>query len=1222
MHKIMNSAGRLLAMVAVRFSLATVGLFVASGAAVADPGFIWTGSGGDTAPGIPPSGCYATEAEVTNYYIGSYPITVDTVTYSIIRFAQFPGGVGYAFRGTFSDGSFSESNSNAVWNSCDTSDTPDPDKDLPCPSDVPQQSGCSNPINSGTGNKHQKELDYAGVGAYPLRGSRIYNSGMGPSRVTGYGSQWRGFYDRSVTFISNPSGSTARLKREDATQYFFRPVGADWVPDGDVLGKLVRLVDGGGNAIGWTYTTPEDEVETYDADGKLISLKDRAGQTHTLTYSCGPDVSPSCPVPTPPNIAPKAGLLIAVTDNFGRQLNYSYDAVFRVRSMTDPAGGTYTFAYASSTNAASNLVRVTYPDTTFRTYIYGEPANTSGASLPNALTGITDENGVRYVTWRYDAQGRAISSEHGVGVGKVIFTYNADGTTSAVDSLSASRSYAFQISLGVVKNTGITGDPCRGCSASLSYDANGNIASRTDFNGNRTNYTYDLARNLETSRTEALTAAGGTTPQTRTISTEWHPNFRLVKRMAEPLRVTTYIYNGDGGASCGLKSDGVTLVPGVLCSKSIQATTDANGASGFGATASGAPRTWSYTYNQNGRVLSVDAPRTDVPDITAYTYYADDDANLGKRGNIATITNAAGHTTSITAYDAHGQPLTIADPNGLTTTLTYDARQRLTSRTVGGESTTYAYDNVGQRTKVTLPDTSFLSYSYDAAHRLTGIQDNLGNRIAYTLDPVGNRTKEEVFDPVNALAQTRSRVYSSLNRLFRELGAQNQTTEYAYDSKGNVTSVKDPLNHITTNQYDALNRLTQVTDPATGVTRYAYNGLDALTQVTDPRSLVTGYAVDGLGNLNQQVSPDTGTTTNTYDVAGNLLTQTDAKGQTTTYSYDALNRVSFITFHDGSKQGYLYDLGANGLGRLSTITETNPSAQVTNVIAYAYEQHRRVISETRTVNGVSYVLSYQYDSAGRMSGMTYPSGRTITYSFDALGRVNQVTTAKGDQTDIVVQGVTYQPFGGVKSFTLGNGQTYSRSYDQDGRIASYTLGASQFAIAYDAASRIEIISDVANPANSNTYGYDALDRLTSAILPSTPLAYSYDAVGNRVSKTVGSGTESYTYDTASNRLSTLTPTSGPTRTFGFDPNGSTVNDGLNSYAYDARGRMVQATSAVGATNYQVNALGQRIRKSNSSTDTVFHYDTRGKLIAESDPGGGFYKRELIYLGDIPVGVAQ
>ena len=53
----------------------------------------------------------------------------------------------------------------------------------------------------------------------------------------------------------------------------------------------------------------------------------------------------------------------------------------------------------------------------------------------------------------------------------------------------------------------------------------------------------------------------------------------------------------------------------------------------------------------------------------------------------------------------------------------------------------------------------------------------------------------------------------------------------------------------------------------------------------------------------------------------------------------------------------------------------------------------------------------------------------------------------------------------------------------------------------------------------------------------------------------------------------------------------------------------------------MNALGQRIRKTNSSTDRIFHYDTRGKLIAETDPGGG-PKRELIYLGDTPVMVFQ
>src|SRR5262249_31754398 len=145
---------------------------------------------------------------------------------------------------------------------------------------------------------------------------------------------------------------------------------------------------------------------------------------------------------------------------------------------------------------------------------------------------------------------------------------------------------------------------------------------------------------------------------------------------------------------------------GVLCSKTIQATTDATGAAGFAATSAGTPRTWTYIYNANGVVLTADGPRSDVTDITTYTYYADDDPDFGKRGNIATITDALGHTISITGYNAHGQPTAVVDANGLATTLAYDPRMRLVSRSVGGETTTYDYDRVGQLVKVTLPDGS------------------------------------------------------------------------------------------------------------------------------------------------------------------------------------------------------------------------------------------------------------------------------------------------------------------------------------------------------------------------------------------------------------------------------------------------------------------------------------------------------------------------------------
>jgi RHS repeat-associated protein len=90
----------------------------------------------------------------------------------------------------------------------------------------------------------------------------------------------------------------------------------------------------------------------------------------------------------------------------------------------------------------------------------------------------------------------------------------------------------------------------------------------------------------------------------------------------------------------------------------------------------------------------------------------------------------------------------------------------------------------------------------------------------------------------------------------------------------------------------------------------------------------------------------------------------------------------------------------------------------------------------------------------------------------------------------------------------------------------------------------------------------------------------------------------------------------------LDANGSTTSDAVNTFVYDTRGRMAQSTNSASlVTTYQVNALGQRIRKTNSNEDTVFIYDTWGKLIAENDASGTL-KREFIYLGDVPVGGVQ
>jgi YD repeat-containing protein len=1079
---------------------------------------------------------------------------------------------------------------------------------IPPPCSDGDGGSAGNPCKISTGNKAELQPVYRGVNGFDL--SLAFNNydTRYPSR---FGRRWRDSFDRLIT----ASGSSVTASRQDGNAFRFLPAGGGWMPDADTSDRLTELKDSQGTRTGWQlYVAAGDETETYDASGKLLSIRSRTGITQSLIYSDGTgganggfllDANGQ-----PTLLIVPAGELIRAVDAFGRTLAFDYDTSVRVAKVVDPAGETYRFSYIGGGNLAS----IAFPGGAVRGYLYNEPANTSGANLPDALTGITDENGARFATFQYDPQERAVSTEHAGGTQRYTLSY-ATGSTIVTDPLGSARTYGFQLVLDAFKNTGISGPACPSCGpAAQTLDANGNVASRTDWNGNVTVHAYDLARNLETSRTEAFG-----TPQARTISTEWHPNVRLPARIAEPLRITSYVYNGDG-VSCGVMADGATLVPGVPCSKTIQPTDDATGAAGFGATAAGTPRTWSYTYNQNGSVLTMDGPRTDVADVTTYTYYANDDPDLGKRGNLASITDPLGHVTQITAYNAHGRPLAIVDPNGLVTTISYDPRQRLLSRDVGGEVTAYTYDNVGQLTRVTLPDGSFLAYGYDAAHRLTGMADNLGNSIVYTLDAMGNRTKEDVHDTTGGLAQTRSRVFDALNRLSQEIGAQSQTTTYAYDSQGNVTGVTDPLNHTTANQYDALNRLKQVTDPNQGQTLYAHNGLDQLVSVTDPRNLTTNYNYDGLANLNAQSSPDTGTTANVYDDAGNLLTQTDAKGQTTTYAYDALNRVITITFADGSIQNYGYDQGANGAGRLTFFGETNTASQIASLIDYAYDRHGRVILENRWVNGVTYATGYGHDAAGRLNAMAYPSGRTVAYEFDALGRISQVSTtappAAGGATQIVASNITYQPFGGVKSYVLGNGQTYNRDYDLDGRIASYGVAAQAFSLGYDPAGRI---ISIAGAVGTNTYGYDSLDRLTSAVTPAVSFGYGYDAVGNRTSKAVGAATDTYTYSTTSNRITSIAGSTN--RSFSFDSNGSTTADGPNQYTYDARGRMVGSTSALGATFYQVNALGQRIRKTNATDDRVFVYDTRGRLIAETDPGGGL-KREYLYLNDIPLAVFQ
>ena len=509
------------------------------------------------------------------------------------------------------------------------------------------------------------------------------------------------------------------------------------LPAKDINDRVTPVLDTAGKKTAWSVTNAQARTqETYDLTGRLQKTTALNGQILTFAYS---DAT------TPVAIAPKTGLLIRVTDYFGRKLNFTYDATGRMATMKDPAGQEYRYGYDSFDNPTS----VTYPDGKVRTYVYNEPDLTAGADLPFALTGVIDENNIRFASFSYDAAGRAVATEHAGGVNKHTIVPAGPNQVADTDALGAVRTYNFSSYLGARRATGMTENtPFMGYtpSTTVSYDENGNVSMTSDLDSKTITYTYDLTRNLEASRTEAAW-----TPLSRTITTSWHPTFRLPAKIAEPLRLTTLDYYPNG----------------TLWKRTVQETQDSSGSLGLSAKPVGIARTVTFTYNAAGQVATIKGSRTDVVDTTTYTYLAD--------SNLSTVANALGQLTKYSGYDAHGRAGKITAPDGTVTEFTYKPRGWLESAKVTSnglsELTTYEYDDVGQLKRVTLPDNSFVKYDYDDAHRLYRVTDAAGNTIQYTLDPMGNKTAEVTSDGTGNLARKVTRIFNALSQMTSLTGA-------------------------------------------------------------------------------------------------------------------------------------------------------------------------------------------------------------------------------------------------------------------------------------------------------------------------------------------------------------------------------------------------------------------------------------------------------------------
>lgn len=1066
------------------------------------------------------------------------------------------------------------------------------------------------PINAGIADKNTLEMDYAGTVESPLRQSRKYHSsktinslfGVTPG-ATLFGTNWTGYYERNINLNVGNGLSTANVNRHNGGTVYFNLTNGIWLPEADIADTLLQLTDNSGNIAGWRYTVAaDDSVELYNATGKLVSITDRAGRSQALTYSDGTAGANGGYVldalGNPSTTVLPAGLLLRVTDAYGKALNFGYDSLSHVVKMTDPASGNYRYTY----DVSNNLSSVTYPDSHSKTYVYNESANTSGANLPNALTGITDENGDLYSVTQYDSQGRATLTEEGPNLaspaGQHTLAYGTN-STSVTDPLGTARTYNFTTVLGVVKSTGVSqpgGSGCSAASSAITYDANGNIASRADFNGHKTCYAYDLTRNLETARVEGL-ASGSSCPADiatytpapnsaeRKILTQWDTRFRLPTKITEAGRETSTVYDDHGNVT----------------SRSIKDLT------------SGQTRTWTTSYTYHASVPGVlvqkveDGPRIDVADLTTADYYAPDENCIGDpmgcRGQVKQVTNALGHITHVDEYDANGRVLRTTDPNGLVTTFGYSPRGWLTSRSIGTETTSFDYDGVGQLTKLTRPDSSYVNFEYDSAHRLVAIVDQDGNRLTYTLDAMGNRTHEAITDAGGGTVYySHSRTFDALGRLWQDIGAYNQTITYQYDAQGNMKQVdgaRTDITDVTQHGYDALDRLTQTLNADGGVVQVKTNALDQTTQVVDPANQATTQTVDAFGDVTRTVSADTGTTTRTFDEAGNLKSETDARGVTVSYTYDALNRLTQKQSSDAATPVYTYIYDQTSLGRLNFIQRNGNFSMFFN-----YDAQGRLYYQLGAIPGVTWLYGqYFYDAYGRLNKVVYPTGRSVSYSYDPEGRISQVATQHDDAAAPVVLANNFAynyPFAGPHWFYYGDGTWAYQSRDQDYRPVVRLDGPYMKYTIYDPAGNITNLNDINNTIL--TYAYDATGRLVSAIDSATngfgSLGWTYDRNGNRQSETRNAGTMPYVY----NPPNWLYQKGAETRP--RTANGNTQGTSTAIFSYDGYNRLISSQTAAETTTYTYNALGQRIKKINQNgLTTGFHYGPDGELLFEVDQAG-------------------
>ena len=585
-------------------------------------------------------------------------------------------------------------------------------------------------------------------------------------------------------------------------------------------------------------------------------------------------------------------------------------------------------------------------------------------------------------------------------------------------------------------------------------------------------------------------------------------------------------------------------------------------------------------------------------------------------GNRITAGYTAGELTSLTAssgqsidlaYNSAGLISSITDSTGRTTTYSYDPTDTyLTSvASYNGQTTSYTYNTasgsaaVGALTSIAFPGGTHQYFTYDSLGRVSstyGDGDASPESFTYSLGQV---------DVTDGTGDISALYYNEDGLVVKSVDALGNPTYFTYDGNFNLSTVTNAAGQSEFYSYNAAGEVTSSTDFLGNKTYFTYGGsFNNLTSLTDSNGNITSYSYNTSGDLLSTTYANGTMSSSTFNPEGEATSFLNQNGQPINFTYNAAGQVLTEAFSDGSQYTYTYD----SHGNLLTATDA------TGTTTFTYDPTTEFMTEVAYPNGT--YLKFGYNAAGQRTQMVDQTGFTTNYQYDSAGRLSGLTDGNGN----VIVTYSYDAAGRLSNKVNGNGTYTTYKYDADGNVLQLTNYApggavnSEFTYSYNA---LGLETTEATIDGTWTYGYDADGQLTTAVfastnpsVPSQNLVYNYDAMGNRTSTVINGVTTNYTV----NDMNEYASVGGVPYT--YDADGNLLSDGTNTYSYNSLNQLVGVVGTGGMTAYTYNALGQQITSTASGVATQNLIDPAGfgSVVGQFTGSGGLIADYVYGLG--------